>query len=162
MQVDTNFESPDDFVPQGLPGIGSTYNVAPHSSILLEAKNWQNLKLITDEYSEWPAWSGESQNLPWEMLRFLASGYGYSNWCRCHFTLDECNQRDLREHGGLSLLQCDWCPLIPLLHQLIKNTSTWATSRICPIRCRYCCVYVMHELCNTEMNSGVLQLVIPK
>lgn len=37
--VDTNFESPDDFVPQGLPGIGSTYNVAPHSSILLEAKN---------------------------------------------------------------------------------------------------------------------------
>lgn len=37
--VDTNFESPDDFVPQGLPRIGSTYNVAPHSSILLEAKN---------------------------------------------------------------------------------------------------------------------------
>ncbi|KAG5251014.1 isoamylase [Salix suchowensis] len=36
--VDTNFESPDDFVPQGLPGIGSTYNVAPYSSILLEAK----------------------------------------------------------------------------------------------------------------------------
>jgi hypothetical protein len=40
------------------------------------------------------------------MFRFLASGYGYSTWCRCHFTLDECNQRDLREHGGLSLLQC--------------------------------------------------------
>ena len=39
MQVDTNFESPDDFVPQGLPGIESTYNVAPYSSILLEAKN---------------------------------------------------------------------------------------------------------------------------
>ncbi|KAJ6939511.1 isoamylase 3 [Populus alba x Populus x berolinensis] len=37
--VDTNFESPDDFVPQGLPGIESTYNVAPYSSILLEAKN---------------------------------------------------------------------------------------------------------------------------
>ncbi|KAM6571182.1 hypothetical protein CsatA_015262 [Cannabis sativa] len=36
--VDTNLESPDDFVMEGVPGIGSTYNVAPYSSILLEAK----------------------------------------------------------------------------------------------------------------------------
>ncbi|CAK7347191.1 unnamed protein product [Dovyalis caffra] len=36
--VDTNLESPADFVPRGVPGIGSTYSVAPHSSILLEAK----------------------------------------------------------------------------------------------------------------------------
>ncbi|GMN35239.1 hypothetical protein TIFTF001_005188 [Ficus carica] len=36
--VDTNMESPDDFVTEGVPGIGSTYNVAPYSSILLEAK----------------------------------------------------------------------------------------------------------------------------
>lgn len=36
--VDTNLESPNDFVPEGVPGIGSTYNVAPYSSILFEAK----------------------------------------------------------------------------------------------------------------------------
>ncbi|XP_039041589.1 isoamylase 3, chloroplastic-like isoform X3 [Hibiscus syriacus] len=36
--VDTNLGSPDDFVGEGVPGIGSTYNVAPYSSILLEAK----------------------------------------------------------------------------------------------------------------------------
>ncbi|XP_052487285.1 isoamylase 3, chloroplastic isoform X3 [Gossypium raimondii] len=36
--VDTNLASPDDFVGEGVPGIGSTYNVAPYSSILLEAK----------------------------------------------------------------------------------------------------------------------------
>lgn len=36
--VDTNLESPDDFVPEGVPGIRSTYNMAPFSSILLEAK----------------------------------------------------------------------------------------------------------------------------
>ncbi|PON70062.1 Glycoside hydrolase [Trema orientale] len=36
--VDTNLESPDDFVRGGVPGIGSNYNVAPYSSILLEAK----------------------------------------------------------------------------------------------------------------------------
>ncbi|WCJ24786.1 Glycogen debranching enzyme [Euphorbia peplus] len=36
--VDTNLESPGDFVAEGVPGIGSTYNVAPYSSILLEAK----------------------------------------------------------------------------------------------------------------------------
>lgn len=36
--VDTNLESPNDFVPDGVPGIGSTYNIAPYSSILLEAK----------------------------------------------------------------------------------------------------------------------------
>lgn len=35
--VDTNLESPNDFVPEGVPGIGSTYNVAPYSSILFEA-----------------------------------------------------------------------------------------------------------------------------
>ncbi|XP_050203560.1 isoamylase 3, chloroplastic isoform X1 [Mercurialis annua] len=36
--ADTNLESPNDFVPEGVPGIGSVYNVAPYSSILLEAK----------------------------------------------------------------------------------------------------------------------------
>ncbi|KAG6626400.1 isoamylase 3, chloroplastic isoform X1 [Carya illinoinensis] len=36
--ADTNLESPNDFVPDGVPDIGSTYNVAPYSSILLEAK----------------------------------------------------------------------------------------------------------------------------
>ncbi|KAL5779792.1 hypothetical protein ACOSQ2_010529 [Xanthoceras sorbifolium] len=36
--VDTNLKSPDDFVPEGAPGIRSTYNIAAHSSILLEAK----------------------------------------------------------------------------------------------------------------------------
>ncbi|KAM7520803.1 hypothetical protein LguiB_019765 [Lonicera macranthoides] len=36
--VDTNLESPEDFVPEGVPGIGNTYRVAPYSSILLEAK----------------------------------------------------------------------------------------------------------------------------
>lgn len=38
LQVDTNLESPNDFVSEGVPGIESTYNVAPYSSILLEAK----------------------------------------------------------------------------------------------------------------------------
>ncbi|KAM3710240.1 hypothetical protein ACJW31_01G014300 [Castanea mollissima] len=37
--VDTNLGSPDDFVTDGVPGIGSTYNIAPYSSILLEAKS---------------------------------------------------------------------------------------------------------------------------
>ncbi|XP_047325584.1 isoamylase 3, chloroplastic isoform X2 [Impatiens glandulifera] len=36
--VDTNLEYPDDIVPEGVSGIGATYNVAPYSSILLEAK----------------------------------------------------------------------------------------------------------------------------
>uniref|UniRef100_A0A2P2MIS2 Isoamylase 3ic isoform X5 n=1 Tax=Rhizophora mucronata TaxID=61149 RepID=A0A2P2MIS2_RHIMU len=36
--VDTNLESPNDFVPSGIPGIGSTYNMAAYSSILLQAK----------------------------------------------------------------------------------------------------------------------------
>ncbi|KAG5543923.1 hypothetical protein RHGRI_016622 [Rhododendron griersonianum] len=36
--VDTNLKSPDDFVPEGVPDVGTTYNVAPFSSILLEAK----------------------------------------------------------------------------------------------------------------------------
>lgn len=38
IQVDTNLESPEDVVPEGVPGIGNTYSVAPYSSILLEAK----------------------------------------------------------------------------------------------------------------------------
>lgn len=38
VQVDTNLKSPDDFVPEGVPDVGTTYNVAPFSSILLEAK----------------------------------------------------------------------------------------------------------------------------
>lgn len=38
VQVDTNLKSPDDFVAEGVPGIGTTYSVAPFSSILLEAK----------------------------------------------------------------------------------------------------------------------------
>ncbi|KAG9450722.1 hypothetical protein H6P81_010687 [Aristolochia fimbriata] len=36
--VDTNLPSPDDFVSEGVPGIKDIYNVAPYSSILLEAK----------------------------------------------------------------------------------------------------------------------------
>lgn len=36
--VDTNLESPQDFVLDGIRGIGSTYNLAPYSSILLKAK----------------------------------------------------------------------------------------------------------------------------
>ncbi|KAF7829964.1 isoamylase 3, chloroplastic isoform X1 [Senna tora] len=36
--VDTNLKSPDDFVPDGVPGTGNSYNIAPFSSILLEAK----------------------------------------------------------------------------------------------------------------------------
>ncbi|KAL9228743.1 hypothetical protein vseg_004291 [Gypsophila vaccaria] len=36
--VDTNLMAPDDFVPEGIAGIGGTYNVAPFSSIMLEAK----------------------------------------------------------------------------------------------------------------------------
>ncbi|XP_068641390.1 isoamylase 3, chloroplastic isoform X2 [Aristolochia californica] len=36
--VDTNLPSPDDFVPGGVSGVKDTYNVAPFSSILLEAK----------------------------------------------------------------------------------------------------------------------------
>ncbi|KNA12198.1 hypothetical protein SOVF_128120 isoform A [Spinacia oleracea] len=36
--VDTNLKSPEDFVAEGVPGIKSTYNVAPYSSILLLAK----------------------------------------------------------------------------------------------------------------------------
>lgn len=36
--VDTNLMSPDDFVRNGVPGIGDSYNVAPYSSILLKAK----------------------------------------------------------------------------------------------------------------------------
>ncbi|MCL7034007.1 hypothetical protein MKW94_018517 [Papaver nudicaule] len=38
LRVDTNLESPDDFVPQGILFTGDTYNVAPYSSILFEAK----------------------------------------------------------------------------------------------------------------------------
>lgn len=37
--ADTNLPSPDDFVPEGVSGISSTYNIAPYSSILLEAKS---------------------------------------------------------------------------------------------------------------------------
>ncbi|KAJ4761088.1 Glycogen debranching enzyme [Rhynchospora pubera] len=36
--VDTNLESPKDFVPEGVPFTGTQYNIAPYSSILLEAK----------------------------------------------------------------------------------------------------------------------------
>lgn len=38
VQVDTNLKSPDDFVTEGIAGISGTYNVAPYSAILLEAK----------------------------------------------------------------------------------------------------------------------------
>ncbi|KAL6997374.1 Isoamylase 3, chloroplastic [Sarracenia purpurea var. burkii] len=37
--VDTNLESPDDIVLEGVPGIGKTYKVAAYSSILLKAKS---------------------------------------------------------------------------------------------------------------------------
>ncbi|KAH6837974.1 isoamylase 3 [Perilla frutescens var. hirtella] len=36
--VDTNLESPSDFVPDGVAGIKETYNLAPYSCIILEAK----------------------------------------------------------------------------------------------------------------------------
>ncbi|CAL1390291.1 unnamed protein product [Linum trigynum] len=36
--VDTNLQSPDDIMPEGVAGVGSTYNVAPYASILLQAK----------------------------------------------------------------------------------------------------------------------------
>ncbi|CAH9085727.1 unnamed protein product [Cuscuta epithymum] len=36
--VDTNLESPNDCVRDGVPGLRGTYNVAPYSAILLEAK----------------------------------------------------------------------------------------------------------------------------
>lgn len=36
--VDTNLESPHDFIPDGIPGIKNKYNIAPYASILLEAK----------------------------------------------------------------------------------------------------------------------------
>lgn len=36
--VDTNLKSPGDFVTEGIAGISGTYNVAPYSAILLEAK----------------------------------------------------------------------------------------------------------------------------
>ncbi|QCD93172.1 glycogen operon protein GlgX [Vigna unguiculata] len=36
--VDTNLKSPDDFVLDGVHSIENTYNIAPYSSILLEAK----------------------------------------------------------------------------------------------------------------------------
>ncbi|KAL9666769.1 hypothetical protein QQ045_001109 [Rhodiola kirilowii] len=37
--VDTNLEPPQDMVPEGVPGIGATYKVAPYSSIMLQAKS---------------------------------------------------------------------------------------------------------------------------
>lgn len=37
--VDTNLESPQDFVSEGVPFSGSTYNMAPFSSLLLKAKS---------------------------------------------------------------------------------------------------------------------------
>ncbi|KAL5992565.1 Isoamylase 3, chloroplastic [Asimina triloba] len=37
--VDTNLKSPEDIVPDGVPGIQSTYNIAPYSSILLLSKS---------------------------------------------------------------------------------------------------------------------------
>lgn len=37
-QVDTNLESPDDFVKEGVAGVAESYNVAPFSSVLLESK----------------------------------------------------------------------------------------------------------------------------
>eukprot|EP00897_Mesotaenium_endlicherianum_P008628 jgi/Mesen1/7794/ME000408S06902 len=36
--VDTNLPGPDDFVPEGVSGLGQSYNVAPFSSIMLLAK----------------------------------------------------------------------------------------------------------------------------
>lgn len=37
LQVDTNLKSPDDFVLDGVPITEKTYNIAPYSSVLLEA-----------------------------------------------------------------------------------------------------------------------------
>ncbi|MQL74082.1 hypothetical protein Taro_006437 [Colocasia esculenta] len=36
--VDTNLKSPEDFVPDGIPFSKTVYNIAPYSSILLQAK----------------------------------------------------------------------------------------------------------------------------
>ncbi|KAL7116724.1 hypothetical protein ACP275_03G022700 [Erythranthe tilingii] len=36
--VDTNLESPSDLVPEGVPGVKEMYNMAPYSSIILQAK----------------------------------------------------------------------------------------------------------------------------
>ncbi|KAL6511628.1 Isoamylase 3, chloroplastic [Orobanche gracilis] len=36
--VDTNLESPNDFVVEGGPGVEGIYNIAPYSSIILEAR----------------------------------------------------------------------------------------------------------------------------
>ncbi|KAI3465176.1 hypothetical protein Pfo_021839 [Paulownia fortunei] len=36
--ADTNLESPSDFVTEGAPGVKEIYNIAPYSSIILEAK----------------------------------------------------------------------------------------------------------------------------
>lgn len=36
--VDTNLEAPNDFIPEGIPFAETMYNVAPYSSVLLEAK----------------------------------------------------------------------------------------------------------------------------
>ena len=59
LQVDTNLESPDDFVTDGVPGIGSTYNVAPYSSILLEAKLWDDIRsYMLMKFSNSLFWSG--------------------------------------------------------------------------------------------------------
>lgn len=58
-QVDTNRESPDDFVTDGVPGIGSTYNIAPYSSILLEAKLWDDIRsYLLMKFSVCLFWSG--------------------------------------------------------------------------------------------------------
>jgi len=38
LQVDTNLESPNDIVPEGVPFTGSGYRIAPYSCILLKAK----------------------------------------------------------------------------------------------------------------------------
>ena len=36
--VDTNLPSPEDFTPEGKPGCGARYNVAPRGSLMLVAK----------------------------------------------------------------------------------------------------------------------------
>ena len=36
-QADTNLESPDDFIKEGVAGVAEAYNVAPFSSILLKS-----------------------------------------------------------------------------------------------------------------------------
>ncbi|KAL5190434.1 Isoamylase 3, chloroplastic [Glycine soja] len=56
--ADTNLKSPDDFVLDGVPSVGNTYNIAPYSSILLEAKEntRRRIRIYTKQKITASAW----------------------------------------------------------------------------------------------------------